>query len=155
MWLVRTSVIVCVPQWGSSDGGSPRLPILRTPPFFCASASSGRPASTRTARMESRTARDRTFSRCIVRLLSEGPQFTITGPPRSARVLLAEALLPAEVVDHVREAAVGAGRHHVVGRPQDAGQPTLHRPALGAPRRRPAGEGGHVAVAALQQGGRG
>src|SRR5437773_5904130 len=31
--------MVCVPQWGSSDGGSPRLPILSTPPFFWADAS--------------------------------------------------------------------------------------------------------------------
>src|SRR5205814_6604481 len=38
MWLASTSVIVCVPQCGSSDGGSPRLPILSTPPFFWASA---------------------------------------------------------------------------------------------------------------------
>src|SRR5262245_56704533 len=30
--------MVWVPQCGSSDGGSPRLPILRTPPFFWAAA---------------------------------------------------------------------------------------------------------------------
>src|SRR5262245_20830604 len=49
MWLVRTSVMVWVPQWGSREGGSPRLPILSTPPFFWAWASPVQPATRATA----------------------------------------------------------------------------------------------------------
>src|SRR5215475_9410715 len=48
MWLVRTSVMVCVPQCASREGGSPRLPILRTPPFFWAWAAPVQPPTART-----------------------------------------------------------------------------------------------------------
>src|SRR5215475_5047900 len=48
MWLVRTSVMVCVPQCASREGGSPRLPILRTPPFFCAWTAPVQPPTART-----------------------------------------------------------------------------------------------------------
>ena len=44
MWLVSVSVMLAVVQWASSDGGSPRLPTLRIPPYFCASAVSALPA---------------------------------------------------------------------------------------------------------------
>src|SRR5262245_112880 len=47
MWLVRTSVMVCVPQCASREGGSPRLPILRTPPFFWAWAAPVQPPTAR------------------------------------------------------------------------------------------------------------
>src|SRR5689334_13255303 len=54
MWLVRVSVMVAVVQCASSDGGSPRLPTLSMPPFFCASAVSAFPAiSTKAARTSS------------------------------------------------------------------------------------------------------
>src|SRR5437870_12433562 len=39
MCCASTSVIVAVVQCASSVGGSPRLPTLRTPPFFWAAAS--------------------------------------------------------------------------------------------------------------------
>src|SRR2546428_6027205 len=44
MCWASTSVIVAVVQCASSVGGSPRLPTLRTPPFFCAAASGAGPA---------------------------------------------------------------------------------------------------------------
>src|SRR5262245_1644059 len=47
MWLVRTSVMVCVPQCASREGGSPRFPILRTPPFFWAWAAPVQPPTAR------------------------------------------------------------------------------------------------------------
>src|SRR5262245_27056440 len=68
MWLVSTSVMVCVPQCGSIDGGSPRLPILSTPPFFCALASDATPA-TRTA-TAARAMPSRRAGRGMVVLLS-------------------------------------------------------------------------------------
>src|SRR5262245_44480787 len=45
MWLVSISVMLAVVQWASSDGGSPRLPTRRMPPFFWASALSAAPAT--------------------------------------------------------------------------------------------------------------
>src|SRR2546428_6101513 len=43
MWLASTSVMVAVVQCTSRVGGSPRLPTLRTPPFFWAVASETEP----------------------------------------------------------------------------------------------------------------
>src|SRR5688572_1582554 len=51
--------MVWVPQWGSSDGGSPRLPILRTPPFFGASAASAAPEPIRAIAMRTMSGRKR------------------------------------------------------------------------------------------------
>src|SRR3989442_13424740 len=45
MWLASPSVMVAVVQCASRVGGSPRLPTLRTPPFFWATASDALPAT--------------------------------------------------------------------------------------------------------------
>src|SRR5881628_2236768 len=45
MCCASTSVMVAVVQCASSVGGSPRLPTLRTPPFFWATASDALPAT--------------------------------------------------------------------------------------------------------------
>src|SRR6266850_4597769 len=56
MCWASTSVIVAVVQCASSVGGSPRLPTLRTPPFFCAAASGTGPARLRTSNVRTNAA---------------------------------------------------------------------------------------------------
>src|SRR6266581_4826708 len=62
MWLVSISVMLAVVQWASSDGGSPRLPTRRIPPFFWASAVSVVPATSASDASASSTARRDGFS---------------------------------------------------------------------------------------------
>src|SRR2546426_3181653 len=57
MWLASTSVMVAVVQCASRVGGSPRLPTLRTPPFFWATASSALPATSAVDTSANSTAR--------------------------------------------------------------------------------------------------
>src|SRR2546422_4971785 len=57
MWLASTSVMVAVVQCASRVGGSPRLPTLRTPPFFWATASDALPATSAVDTSANSTAR--------------------------------------------------------------------------------------------------
>src|SRR5512145_9671 len=98
--------MVAVVQCASSVGGSPRLPTLRTPPFFCAKVSDAAPATRAVVTSTNETTRTIDLSdmvhlsfvvRRIYHTTAVGLGGSIEGPQLGFRLLQPESHVPLAV----------------------------------------------------------